>query len=176
MADRPGFETPIRRPIPDGSALTDESAMTKTIVRAAADSAAAAGLGVEFGASRRVGSTLVCGSRPDEWLVLGDPAPALDGLDRSGHVTVMDLTHGRALLRLTTEHAPSVLEKVCSLDFSDSMTPDGAVTTASVAKVICDLIRDEVGGTPSYLIACDRSLGDWLVGALLDACDEFESD
>ena len=169
----PTFETPIMRRGSTGSALTDESATTKTIIRAAPDSPAATQMGVGFGASRRVEGVLICGSRPDEWLMLGEPSAHTPPIDTMGHVSVVDFTHGRALMRLTTDHAAAVLEKVCSLDLSEAMTPDGAVVSASVAKVSCDLIRDDVDGTRSYLIACDRSFGDYLFGAILDGCDEF---
>ena len=174
MADSPAFETPIMRAGSTQTALSDESETTKTLVRAAPDSAAGDHLGVAFGSSRRVDGTLVCGSRPDEWLLLGDPSPVVAGLDTTGHVSVVDFTHGRALLRLTAPDAAKVLEKVCSLDLSDAMTPDGAVASASIAKVTCDLVRDDRDGTPSYLIACDRSFGDYLFGAVLDACEEFD--
>lgn len=169
----PTFESPIMRRGSTGCALTDESAMTKTIIRAAPDSPAATQMGVRFGSSRRVEGVLICGSRPDEWLLLGEPSADTPPIDTVGHVSVVDLTHGRALLRLMTDHAAAVLEKVCSLDLSDAMTPDGAVVSASVAKVSCDIIRDDVDGTRSYLIACDRSFGDYLFGAILDGCDEF---
>lgn len=171
MADRPTFESPIRRAGSATCALTDESETTKRLARAAPDAPARNDLEVGFGSIRRVGGGLVCGTRPDEWLLLGGAA-SMD-LDTDGHVSIVDLTHGRALMRLTTEHAARVLEKVCSVDLSDEMTPDGAVVSASVAKVSSDLIRDDVDGTRSYLIACDRSFGDYLFGALLDSCDEF---
>lgn len=173
MAEIPSFESPIRRSLAADSALRDESAMAKTVIRALPGSPTADRLGVGFGSSRRVGEVHVCGSRPGEWLLLGEPAELLDGLDTSGHVSVIDLTHGRALLRLTSADAARVLEKICSLDLSDDMTPNGAVTSASVAAISCDLVRDDLHGTPSYLIACDRSLGEYLAGAIVDAGDEF---
>jgi sarcosine oxidase, subunit alpha len=173
VAEIPSFESPIRRTLAAGSALRDESATVKTLIRAMPGSPTAAGLGVGFGSSRRVGEVLVCGSRPGEWLLLGEPAEVLEGLDTSGHVSVIDLTHGRALLRLVSADSARVLEKICGLDFSDDMTPDGAVMSASVAAISCDLVRDDVGETPSYLIACDRSFGEYLAGAVLDAGNEF---
>ena len=75
--------------------------------------------------------------------------------------------------RVLAAASPSLLEKVCSLDWSDAMTPDGAVVSASIAKVTCDLTRQDVDGRPSYLVACDRSFGQYLFDALLDAGDEF---
>lgn len=90
-----------------------------------------------------------------------------------GHVSVVDWTHGRAQFRLTGAEAPSALEKVCGLDWSDHMMPNGAVTSGSVAKVTCDLIRDDVDDTASYLVLCDRSFGQYLFDTLVDAGDEF---
>ncbi len=88
-------------------------------------------------------------------------------------MSVIDYTHSRALFRLTGAGAASTLEKVCNFDWSDAMTPDGAAMSASVAGVACDIIRDDAGGTRSYLIACDRSFGQYLFDALLDAGAEF---
>lgn len=180
MSDVPVFESPIVKAYPDGGVgpltLADESSTAKTLVRAAADTPAAAQLGVRFGASRRDGDVLVCGQRPGEWMLLGTAEgneAFLGALDRSGHVSVIDHTHSRALFGLTGSQAPAVLEKVCSLDWSEAMTPDGAVVSASVAKVTCDLVRDDRDGEASYRIACDRSYGQYLFDALLDAGNEY---
>ena len=177
----PRFESPIVSTYPDGDraalTLSDQSAMAKTIVRADPDSAAATGLAVGFSASRRHGDALVLGQRPGEWMVLGTAeanAAVLASIDSSGHVSVVDHTHSRALFRLTGATATSVLEKVCSLDWSEAITPDGAVVSGSVAKVTCDIARDDVDQGPSYLIACDRSFGQYLFDALLDAGHELD--
>ena len=184
MAELPAFESPVVRSYetaPGGSLmLSDASATTKWLVRGEADGAAADRLGVSFGSSRSAGGgALVLGSRPGEWIVLGTAAAVaevvsgLDGLDSSEFVSALDWSHGRALFRVTGPDAPRMLEKVCSLDWSDPMTPDGAVASASVAKVTCDIARNDVDGTPSYLIFCDRSFGQYLFDALIDAGDEF---
>ena len=149
------------------------------------------------GESRGVSAgALVLGSRPGEWIVVGSAAAVADvigrladlfagGDDAEGTtgagggagdaelVTALDWTHGRALFRLSGAESARALEKVCSLDWSDAMTPDGAVASASVAKVTCDIARADVGGAPSYLIFCDRSFGQYMFDALLDAGDEF---
>lgn len=180
VADSPAFESPVVRGYPTNGGdlvLTDESAATKTLIHADTTTAATRQIAVGFGASRQVDGVLVCGQRPSEWVLLGS-GPAnqalVDALDTSGHVSVVDITHSRALFRLTGDQAPSLLEKVCNLDWSDEMTPDGAVTSGSVAKVTCDLVRNDVGPTRSYLIGCDRSFGQYLFDALLDAGDEFD--
>ncbi len=168
------FESPIKKNVPDGTGplqLTDVSATTKLLVRSDIQQ-----FGVPFGASTAVDTALICGTRPGEWLILGNPeacTSAASTTDTNGFTNVIDLTHARALFRLSGAPAASALEKVCSLDWSDEMTPDGAVVSASVAKVTCDIIRNDTSGRPSYLLACDRSFGQYLFDALDDACREF---
>lgn len=184
----PAFESPVTKTYSStaGSSsveLRDRSALTKTLVRAESDSSAAATLGVPYGRSRIEGQTLISGQRPTEWLVIGNESAVsavVAGIDTTGHVSVVDHTHSRALFEISGPDSASVLEKVCSLDFSDHMTPDTAVVSASVAKANCDLIRcDTIGGndsglSPKYLIACDRSFAAYLFDALVDAGNEFE--
>ncbi len=174
-----------RRPL----TLGDVSATTKWLVRADTNGKAADKLGAPFGSSnvvtRRKGSdpVLVLGSRPGEWILLGAPdavAQLVDALPGVGDdsddgplVTALNWTHGRALFRLTGQTAVSVLEKVCNLDWSEPMTPNGAVVSASVANVTCDIARHDIDDTPSYLIFCDRSFGQYLFDAVLDAGEEF---
>ncbi len=164
-------------PVPDAAlVLADESARTKVIIRAAAGTPARATLAQPFGGSRSTADVLIAGIRPDEWIVLGDASEVnawVTAMSSDGHVSEVDWTHGRAQFRLTGERATSALEKVCGLDWSDPMTPDGAATSGSVAKVTCDIIRNDIDGVPSYLILCDRSFGQYLFDALLDAGDEF---
>ena len=183
MAESPVFESPVvgSYELADGPLmLIDASPTAKWLVRGPADGAVADRLGAPFGSSRVTeGGALVLGSRPGEWIVVGaadavaEVVAGLDGLDSSEFTTALDWTHGRALFRVAGADAPRMLEKVCSLDWSDPMTPDGAVASASVAKVTCDIARNDADATPSYLIFCDRSFGQYLFDALIDAGDEF---
>lgn len=176
----PSFNSPVLAdysPVADAElTLKDESAMSKMVVRAASGTAAQADLNQSFASSHIAGDVLIAGTRPDEWMLLGsaDSVTArVDALSTDGHVSLVDWTHGRAQFRLSGALSSSALEKVCGLDWSDDMMPDGAVTSGSVATVTCDLIRNDVDGVPSYLILCDRSFGQYLFDALLDAGDEF---
>jgi sarcosine oxidase subunit alpha len=175
------FKSPVLNTyaIVEGAALQliDESSMSKFVIRAAPGTPARASLAQVFAGSRRSNNVLIAGTRPDEWMLLGPVEPVhtrIAELPEGGHVSVVDWTHGRAQFRLTGAAATRTLEKVCSLDWSDAMMPDGAVTSASVAMVTCDLIRSDVDSTPSYLILCDRSFGQYLFDALMDAGDEFD--
>lgn len=178
--DTPEFLSPVLAPAAPapGAALvlTDESAMTKMVVRAKAGTLARGALAQPFAGSRTGAGVVVAGTRPDEWMLLG-PAEAVSArladVPTEGHVSFVDWTHGRAQFRLTGDVATSALEKVSGLDWSEAMMPNGAVTSGSVAKVTCDLIRNDVDGTPSYLILCDRSFGQYLYDAILDSMSEF---
>ena len=77
------------------------------------------------------------------------------------------------MIRLYGPSAAGVLAKVCGIDLSEGITPDGAAFRTSVAALATDVIRDDLGGTPSYLLHCERSSGQYLFGALLRAGDEF---
>ncbi|MDE0170733.1 MAG: hypothetical protein OXS29_14695 [bacterium] len=189
MADSPAFESPVSTPFvsyagvpmepgqPDAPlSLCDISPTTKIIVRAGPETNASRRMSVPFGTSRTEAGVLIVGQRPDEWVLLGRRTAIgglVESLDRAGHVSVIDSTHGRAMFRLTGADAASLLEKLCSLDWNDHMTPDGAAVSGSVAKVTCDLVRNDLEHTPSYLISCDRSYGQYLFEVILDAGQEF---
>lgn len=161
--------------------LSDESPLAKVHVRAPFDGASRAALGVGFGRTARgdlgTGAVLVVGSGPGEWLVLGAPntagalrAAVADRLAGTGEfTTVLDLTHGRALLRLTGREAATVLAGLCAIDLGDGVTPDGTALRTSVAAVVTDVVRDDQAGVPSYLLHVERSSGRYLADALLDA-------
>lgn len=163
--------------------LTDCTPLTKIGVRAPIGGRAAAELAVPFGrAARDPGGTLVAGSGPGEWLLLAAPgqSPALIGHAEElatrfpdELITATDLTHGRALMRLTGPSAAGVLAKVCGIDTGNGITPDGAAFRSSVAALATDVIRDDVGGVRSYLLHCERSSGAYLFDELLSAGSEF---
>ncbi|MDN5860257.1 MAG: hypothetical protein L0H84_16735, partial [Pseudonocardia sp.] len=166
--------------------VADAGPLAKVLVRAAHDGAVAATLGVPFGrAGRDAHGALVVGSGPGEWLVLGDAQARAELVARltklaespGEFASVVDVTHGRALLRLRGAAAADLLAKVCAIDLSDDVTPHGAALRTSVAKLVTDIVRDDdnVGdaGVPGYLLHCERSSGAYLLDALLDAGTEF---
>ena len=162
--------------------LADYTPLAKVAVRAEPDGKLAAGLGTRFGRTARdADASLVVGSGPGEWLVLagiGEQDKLLTRLrgtaeESAEFASVIDLTHGRALVRLTGTHASDLLAKVCGVDLSDDFIPDGAAFRTSVAKLVTDVVRADEAGVPSYLLHCERSSGQYLFDALLDAGGEF---
>lgn len=105
---------------PDSARLTDESPLGKLLVHAPIDGPMASVLGTRFGRAIRDGDRLTVGSGPGEWLVLAPVAdlPKLaawleqQGETDPGFVSVVDLTHGRAMVRLTGADAAGVLARV----------------------------------------------------------------
>jgi len=177
--------------------ITDCTPLAKVHLRAPWNGAMAKALGVPFGRADREGggpdgasqdgasqdgpegAWLVVGSGPGEWLVLAPPGAAAavaDWLatvaaDAAGDefVSVTDLTHGRALVRVTGPETADLLARLCGADLHDDMAPDGAALRSAVAGVATDIIRDDRAGVPSYLLHCERSSGQYLFGALVSA-------
>jgi heterotetrameric sarcosine oxidase gamma subunit len=150
------------------------------LVRADADGNLARALGVGCGgAARDTDGTLAARFAPDEWLLFAPPGRARELVDRlhqlpdDGLVSVVDLTSGRAVLRLTGDRGPDVLAKVCAVDAASPA--QGTAWRTFVAGVVTEVIRDDRTGPArrSYLLACDWSYGAYLFDVLLDAGAEF---
>jgi len=159
--------------------ITDCTPLAKVHVRAPWNGAMAKALGVPFGRASREAGCLFVGSGPGEWLVLAPPGTAEQMVGRltetaagsapEEFVSVIDLTHGRALVRVTGERAADLLALLCGVDLDPDMTPDGAAFRSALAGVATDFVRDDRAGTPSYLMHCERSSGQYLFDSLLSA-------
>jgi heterotetrameric sarcosine oxidase gamma subunit len=174
--------------------ITDCTPLAKVQLKAPWNGGAAKALGVPFGRAGRVcagspepagdGDWLAVGSGPREWLMLAPPGPAAQvagwlttlAADAAPEefASVTDLTHGRALMRITGPDAADLLARLCGADLHDEMAPDGAALRAPVAGVATDIVRDDINkgngaGVPSYLLHCERSSGQYLFGALAGA-------
>jgi heterotetrameric sarcosine oxidase gamma subunit len=163
--------------------LADLTPLSKVLVRAAPGSPAGRRLDCLFGRTRREpDGSLVIGAGPGEWLVIGPagtrPTVTADveageaGTD-GGLLTVIDVTHASVVVRLTGARSRRVLEKICAIDLSERVTPDRSSFRSWVAALSCTVARDDLGGERSYLIESDRSSGQYLFDAILDAGAEF---
>lgn len=168
-----------------GSRLTvsDETARAKVLVKTSPGGLPPVNVTATLGrAVRLADDVLEVGSGPGEWLLLGPPgsAPALMARslppDTAQAGAIVDVTHAMACLRLTGDKAASLLAKICAVDLADRASPDGTAFRTSVAKVITDVIRDDAGDAPAYLLMCDRSFGQYLYDSVLDAGAEWRID
>jgi sarcosine oxidase, subunit alpha len=114
------------------------------------------------GTSHRSGDTLAWSVSPGEWTVLGDRPD-----------DTVDLTHVRAMFRLTGADAATVINRVCALDLGDHMFPNGAAARTLFAGVATEVVRDDEDGEPSYLLLPSRSFSTYLLEVILDAGAEF---
>jgi len=174
-----GWEVSARRSAAELK-ITDCTPLAKILVLASQDGEIARALGVPFGrAAHDPYGTLVVGSGPGEWLLLATPGTGVEVINRvegvreEGLISIFDATHGRALVRVTGARAPDLLAKVCAIDFAEAVTPNGAAFRSSLAKLVTDVVRDDRGESRSYLLHCERSSGQYLFDALIDAGDEF---
>lgn len=174
-----GWEVSARRSNAD-LRIMDCTPFAKVLVRASADGEVARALDVPFGrAARDEHGTLVVGSSPGEWLLIAPPGTGTEVTERieavsdDRPVSVINVTHGRALMRISGARTVNLLAKVCGIDLSEEVTPDGAAFRSSVAKLVTDVVRDDRDGVRSYLLHCDRSSGQYLFDALIDAGEEF---
>jgi len=178
--------------------LIDCTPCQKTLLRTATSSAMARALGVGCGRVRRDESgALVAGVGPEEWIVIGAPGAPFplsilqiasgQTSDGAAPSTVIDLTHARALIRIVGADSAKVLSKLCGINFDDTTTPDDTALRTSVARLVSEVFRNDLaessaaatdrgGLARSYLIMCERSAGQYLFDALLDAGHEFGID
>ncbi|HEX6300986.1 MAG TPA: hypothetical protein VF148_11020 [Acidimicrobiia bacterium] len=114
------------------------------------------------GTSQRTKDGLVWSVTPGEWTVLGDRP---DG--------AVDLTHVRAMFRLSGAAAATLINRVCALDLGDGMFPDGAAARTLFAGVVTEIVREDENGTPSYLLLPSSSFSTYILDVILDAGGEF---
>ena len=74
---------------------------------------------------------------------------------------------GRTVLRIDGPASTAALAKVCGVDLAAAA--DGSAVRTSVARVPALVVRDGDG----FLVVGERSYGEYLAGALLDAGAEF---
>lgn len=157
--------------------LSDHTDLAKVLCRADPSGMLAAALAVPYGqAVRDAAGVLVAGIAPGSWLLLspagsaGTVAQRIEQRTDDGEfVSVVDVTHGHSVLRLTGGAAASVLATVCAIDLSDEVTPDGTAVRTQLAGVTVTAIRDDADGECSYLMLCDRSHSRYLFDVLTDA-------
>jgi len=120
------------------------------------------GYDVSPGTAGGSGDGLVWSVTPGEWTVLGAKPEG-----------AVDLTHVRAMFRLTGADAATVINRVCALDLGDDMFPSGAAARTLFAGVATEIVRDDEGEDPSYLVMPSRSYSTYILDVLLDAGSEF---
>jgi heterotetrameric sarcosine oxidase gamma subunit len=152
-----------------------------------------------FGQARHAAAgPLIIAAVPEQFLLIGPPGATsgmqgwiTSNLDHS-RLTLTDLTHARVVLRIAGAHCAMMLSKVCAVNFGAAAFPHGAAVRSSLAKVPCEIIRDDLASMPkdtvsgissdstasilSYLIIFERQIGQYICETLIDAGSEYSID
>ncbi len=88
-------------------------------------------------------------------------------------VTVTDITHGRAEIRVIGPDSRKLLSKVCGLDFQPSAFPNETAKQSSLAKTTQLIIRRDIGELSAFSIIGSQSLGPYVWDTLMEAGREF---
>ena len=88
-------------------------------------------------------------------------------------VTVTDITHGRAEIRVIGPASQELLSKVCGLDFHPSVFPNETAKQSSLAKTTQLIVRCDIAGLPAFSIIGAQSLGPYVWDTLMEVGREF---
>ena len=88
-------------------------------------------------------------------------------------VTVTDITHGRAEIRVIGPDSQELLSKVCGLDFHSSAFPNETAKQGSFAKTTQLIIRYDIGELLAFSIIGAQSLGPYVWDTMTEAGREF---
>jgi aminomethyltransferase len=129
------------------------------------------------GAGAAISDGLVFRLRSDQFFLNtppGDEAKTLQHLThklaaQSEFVTLTDITHGQAELRLCGPNSSELLSRLCGLDFHPESFPNMTAKQSSLAKTRQLIIRRDLDQLPAYTIIGARSLVAYLWGTILEA-------
>lgn len=112
---------------------------------------------------------------PEEWLLLVD-AGAEWGIELrlrdtfSGHFSIVDVSGGQTVLRLSGPDVFSVLKKSCSYDFSPQNFPLGCCVQTTFAKATALVIKQS---DTQFDLVIRRSFSDYIYAWIADASAEY---
>ena len=88
-------------------------------------------------------------------------------------ITITDVTHGQAEIRVIGPASQELLSKVCGLDFHPSAFPNETAKQSSLAKTTQLIIRCDIGKLPAFSIIGAQSLGSYVWDTLTETGREF---
>lgn len=129
----------------------------------------------------RSNRVLVVGLTSDEFLILTPPGMEKEWgtslevaiTSQNVFVSVIDQTSGLVELSISGPKSRSVMTKLCALPFNSKDFPDLCVAQSSFAQVRTTILRHDRDESPAFELFADRSYGEYLWDAILDAGQEF---
>lgn len=107
---------------------------------------------------------------PDEWLLVYAHQAASVAATAISNGTLTDVSHGRAVLRLSGSDCRATFAKVCSLDLDARPFPVGTCAQTALARI--NVILDHVV-PDGFDVYCPRSYAGSLWSSLLEAAAEY---
>ena len=166
---------------PPGVVLSERTGLALCVISAGANKAnevaakmhSVTGLDLPMGPKRmsKNGFALI-GTAPGQWLAIAESKearalPAMLGVSLKGDATVVDLSDGKAVLRISGPRARDTLAKGCSLDLHPRVFKPGNAATTPVALIDC--VIWQVDETPTYDLAVPTSYAEsfwsWLTAS-----------
>jgi sarcosine oxidase subunit gamma len=161
----------------NGLALFVISAGANKAGEVAAKMASVTGLDLPMGSKRvsKSGFALI-GTAPGQWLAIAESKearalPAMLGVALKGLATVVDLSDGKAVLRISGPRARDTLAKGCSLDLNALVFKPGSAGTTPVALIDC--VIWQVDETPTYDLAVPTSFAESFWSWLTSCAAEY---
>ena len=117
--------------------------------------------------------------QPDAWLLMA-PGGAEGALARAAKracgdaASVVDQSHGRAVIRLAGAHAPAVLARLCRIDLHPRAFGVGRVAVTPVADLPCVLHQSDA--EPGFDLIFPATYAGSFVAALTAAAAQFGYD
>jgi sarcosine oxidase subunit gamma len=128
--------------------------------------------------SKRVSKSgfALIGTAPGQWLAIAESKearalPAMLGVALKGLATVVDLSDGKAVLRISGPRARDTLAKGCSLDLNALVFKPGSAGTTPVALIDC--VIWQVDETPTYDLAVPTSFAESFWSWLTSSAAEY---
>jgi len=135
------------------------------------------GLDLPVGSKRvsKNGFALI-GTAPGQWLAVAESRearalPAMLDVALKGDATLVDLSDGKAVLRISGPRARDTLGKGCSLDLHPSVFKPGNAATTPVALIDC--VIWQVDETPTYDLAVPTSYAESFWSWLTSSAAEY---
>jgi sarcosine oxidase subunit gamma len=164
-----------------GVALGERAGLAFCVISAGANKASevaakmhlVTGLDLPMGPKRvsKNGIALI-GTAPGQWLAVAESKearalPAMLGVALKGLATVVELSDGKAVLRISGPRARDTLAKGCSLDLNPRVFKPGSAATTPVALIDC--VIWQVDEAPTYDLAVPTSYAEsfwsWLTAS-----------
>jgi methylglutamate dehydrogenase subunit D len=142
----------------------------------AAKMASVTGLDLPIGPKRVSKNGFALGTAPGQWLAVAESRearalPAMLAVALKGDATVVDLSDGKAVLRISGPRARETLAKGCSLDLHPRVFKPGSAATTPVALIDC--VIWQVDETPIYDLAVPTSYAESFWSWLTASASEY---